>query len=173
MNCVEWEERVALYAGGDLPAEEAAGVERHLGECAGCQVFASGMRQALETLREAHAEMPAEAHFAAVRARVVERIASPRRAIWWYAAAAAATVILALAVRFEWQPVPPDPVAVVQVPAPPAGALAIPKRPGRVIRRAGIHHAGIRRPRTEQVMIRLVTDDPDVVIYWIADQKGD
>jgi Putative zinc-finger len=163
MNCVEWEERVALYAGGDLAAEEAAGVERHLGECAGCQVFASGMRQALETMREAHREIPVEAHFAAVRARVMERIASPRRAIWWYAAAAAAILIMVLAVRFEWQPVPPDPVAVVQAPAPPAGALVIPKRPERVI----------RRPKTKQVMIRLVTDDPDVVIYWIAEQKGD
>ena len=30
MNCGEWEERVALYAGGDLAA-----VERHVEQCAG------------------------------------------------------------------------------------------------------------------------------------------
>ena len=168
MNCVEWEERVALYAGGDLAAEETAGVERHLGECAGCQVFASGMKQALETLREAHGETPVEAHFAAVRARVMERVASPRRMAWWYAVAAAAAVLVAaLAVRLEWRPVPPVPVAAVRTPPPPAGALVIPKRTERAAR-----PAGIRRARTEQVLVRLETDNPDVVIYWIAETKG-
>jgi anti-sigma factor RsiW len=168
MNCVEWEERVALYAGGDLAAGEAVFVERHLGECDGCQVFASGMRQALEAMREAHREIPAEAHFAAVRTRVMERVARPHRPTWWYALAAAAVLLVALTVRPEWPPVPPGPLAVVQAPAPPAGALTIPKRLEKASRRAGV-----RRARTGQVLIKLVTDDPDVVIYWIAETKGD
>ena len=54
MNCAEWEERIALHAGGDLAPGEAAEVERHLAECAGCQVFWSGMRESLAVLREVH-----------------------------------------------------------------------------------------------------------------------
>jgi hypothetical protein len=54
MNCTAWEERIALHAGGDLPAGEAVEVERHLGECAGCQVLWSGLRESLDTLRAAH-----------------------------------------------------------------------------------------------------------------------
>ncbi len=39
MNCVEWEARVALHAGGDLAGANAMGVERHLGECSACQLL--------------------------------------------------------------------------------------------------------------------------------------
>ena len=77
MNCSEWEERLALYAGDDLSRAERAGVERHLSECAGCQVFLSGLTQGLDELRDAHAEPVLDVHFAAVRARV--STATPRR----------------------------------------------------------------------------------------------
>ena len=74
MNCVEWEARVALHAGGDLAGAEAAEVERHLGECSACQVLWSGVRESLAVLQAAHAELPAAAHFTAVRARVMAEL---------------------------------------------------------------------------------------------------
>ena len=52
MNCLDWEERIALYAGGDLTGAEAAEVERHVADCAGCQVFWSGLRETLAELRD-------------------------------------------------------------------------------------------------------------------------
>ncbi len=45
MNCAEWQERIALHAGGDLTQGEAEPVERHVAECPGCQVFWSGMKE--------------------------------------------------------------------------------------------------------------------------------
>ena len=63
MNCSVWEERIALYQGGDLPSGQVQEVERHLGECAGCQVFASGLKETLEVLREAHGDLPAGCPF--------------------------------------------------------------------------------------------------------------
>ena len=71
MSCVDWEERIALYAGGDLAAAEAQAVERHVAECGGCQLLLSGLRESLGLLREAHGEPVEAAHFAAVRARVI------------------------------------------------------------------------------------------------------
>jgi anti-sigma factor RsiW len=169
MNCAEWEERVALYAGGDLAEEEASRVERHLGECAGCRVLASGIRQTLETLREAHADLPLEAAFGAVRARVMERAAVRRRFGWacGFAGAAAAALAVVLLVGAERQPAPPPPLALVRVPAAPPEAFVIPKRAKPVVR-----PAAEARARTEPLLIKLVTDNPDVVIYWIAETKG-
>ncbi|MGA9626465.1 MAG: zf-HC2 domain-containing protein, partial [Bryobacteraceae bacterium] len=84
MNSSDWEERVALHAGGDLPPAEAAEVERHLRECAACQVLASGLKQSLALLKEAHNEPLAPAHFSAVRARVMAELEQKRRrgALW-------------------------------------------------------------------------------------------
>ena len=93
MKCSEWEERVALYAGGD----ETPGVEQHLAECAACQVLLSGMRESLALMREAHAEPIEAAHFAAVRARVfaeLERGHSRRWRLAWVLAMAAAVAVL-------------------------------------------------------------------------------
>ena len=41
MSCAIWEERVALFAGGDLETGEAAAVERHLNQCAACSALAA------------------------------------------------------------------------------------------------------------------------------------
>jgi anti-sigma factor RsiW len=169
MNCGDWEERIALYAGGDASPAEAVQVERHLAECPGCRGFAHGMRQALAALQDAHTDLPMEAQFAAVRARVMERVRQKRRPVWVYAGAAAAVVLAALAgIRMEQQPVPPEPEAVCRVPAPPAEAFVIPRKAEAAVRRAAPH----RHPR-EQVLMKLVTNDPNVVIYWIAESKGD
>jgi len=85
MNCRDWEERIALHAGGDLPPAEAAAVERHLRECAGCQVLASGLKQSLALLKEAHDQPLPAAHFSAVRARVVAQLEQKRRPLWAWA----------------------------------------------------------------------------------------
>ncbi len=171
MNCTEWEERLALYAGGDLEAKEAASVEGHLGECPGCRMFASGVRRSVEMMRESRGDLPAEAAFSAVRARVLARVAARRRWGWAVVAAlAAAAACLALAVRIEWTPVPKPPVVAVRVPPAPAEAFLIPRRaePGPVYRAKAL-----RAKTASPVLIRMVTDDPDVVIYWIAERKGD
>src|SRR5690349_11245541 len=96
MNCATWEERIALYAGGDLKREETAGVERHLAECPGCQIFASGLMEAMGAMRSAHAEEISPAHYTALRARVLAAVERERRGwrrLWVYAAAAALALV--------------------------------------------------------------------------------
>jgi len=186
MNCVEWEEKIALYVGGELAESAAAEVEQHLGQCVGCQVFASGMQQSLEWLKSAHQDdLPAEAHFAAVRARVLAELA-PRtsRRVWWWALAAgtvalAAAVLVIFSLRAPRATPRPEPViAHAPEPASPPSEVQPTTRP-RLRDVAGVR----RHPRPKPVpqiepeaaepakplIVKLVTEDPNVVIYWITD----
>lgn len=183
MHCKNWEERVALHVGGDLAAHsaDAAGVERHLAECAGCRMLWAGMKESLELLHGAHAEAAAPGVYTAVRARVLgdlraelEAGRETARGAWWrrglVCALAAAVVAMALANwpvrRLETLPlrvvavIPPAPAAWV-LPAAQAGSLP---------RRRRLVTAGpVEKPPRRPLMVRLVTDDPDVIVYWIAD----
>jgi hypothetical protein len=167
MNCVEWETRVALHAGGDLTDAEAVEVERHLGECPGCQAFWSGMRESLAVLQSAHAVVPAAAHFTAVRSRVMaelERGARPWRWLAWTATGAALAVLLLVALR-PARVVPEAPRLLASIPpAPQVANVARVVRPPRLLVRH-VPHA----PRREPLTIKLQTEDPNIVIYWIAD----
>jgi hypothetical protein len=191
MNCRDWEQRVALYSGGDLDAVEARDVERHVAECAGCQLLASGLKQALETLRESHQDVAAEAAFAAVRARVLAEVERERhpwwRRVWPYGAASAAAAVAGM-VFWVWPAAPPPPqVAPARVPpAPVTRVHQAPEPPAKAVLRRGLSP---RRPRRvppapkaevpsqphqpETVVVRLLSNDPDVVILWIAETKGE
>jgi hypothetical protein len=233
MNCRE--ERIALFAGGDLPAVEAAEVERHVADCARCQVLLSGLRESLALLQEAHGDTVEPGHFAAVRARVMSQIRSSRRP-WWreawvYGLVAAAAMGLLVAVS----PRPARTVAVAQPFSKPKPSSSSASKPhtgfgGAVTAGAGDGAAGHQLPGTgvetvaeeaktpaepligfgggrlasavtagagdgaadhqllgssvetvakeaetpaEPLVVKLITNDPDVVIYWITESKGE
>jgi hypothetical protein len=167
MNRVEWETRVALHAGGDLTGGEAAEVERHLGECSGCQILWSGVRESLAVLRAAHGEVPEAAHFTAVRSRVMaelhrsERPWRWRRLAWISGVAAALAALLLLVVLWPRRVVPQAPRLLASI--PPAPEVV------RHVVRPVVRQAVARTPRRVALTIKLQTDDPNIVIYWIAD----
>ncbi|MGA2271432.1 MAG: zf-HC2 domain-containing protein [Bryobacteraceae bacterium] len=189
MNCSDWEERIALHAGRDLPPAEAAEVERHLRECAGCQVLASGLKQSLALLKEAHDEPLAAAHFSAVRARVVAELEKERRPLWQRAwayglAAVAVGLLVMLALRPGRAPVVTRTNRSLTFAAlsPPAheqagnGGEVVAPLHRRVARRQASRVPAPQVVRTnvsngEPLIVKLLTDDPNVVIYWIADRK--
>lgn len=180
MNCKDWEERVALHVGGDLAAADAAAVDRHLAECAGCHMLWAGIKESLEMLQGAHAEAEAPGIYTAVRGRVLAELAV--RNVWWrrgwfvsLAPAVLAAAVVAMVVGLANWPgpkveMPPPRVVAVIPPAPSAQALRavlarpLPHKP-RVV---AAEQAGKPQPR-QPLMVRLVTDDPNVIIYWIAD----
>ena len=178
-NCVDWQERIALHAGGDLTPGEAEEVERHLSECPACQVYWSGMRESLAELREVHAELPDAAHFTVVRSRVIAQLERSRhpwkRLAWISGVAAALLVMLAL-----WPRTPPVSRQVMPPVAPlvaPQMAAVIPKAP--LVARSGSasqanrlprqHSAKVRQQERSPITVQLQTSDPNIVIYWIAD----
>jgi hypothetical protein len=147
----------------------------------------SGFEETLEMLREAHREAIPEAHFAAVRARVLSQLAAERRP--WrrgfrpYGIAAAAVAAMLLAAFVGRAPrsarVPPDPLlARLNQPRAerPTGASAAdqgvrPTLNARHIRRRRTEPAPYRvvGPLVpEHLIVKLVTNDPNVVIYWIT-----
>jgi hypothetical protein len=166
MNCVEWEERVAMHAGGDVAGAGALEVERHLAECSACQMLWSGIRESLAVLREAHAELPTAAHFTAVRSRVIaelERGARPWHRLAWISGAAALAVLALVLAR----------VPARVSPAPPRMAAWIPSAPEvakiAAVVRPHLRKAAAQTPLRAPLTIKLQTSDPNIVIYWIAD----
>ena len=176
MNCADWETRVALHAGGDVTGAEAAEVERHLGECSACQLLWLAVRKNLAVLQAAHAELPAAAHFTAVRSRVMaelEREARPWRWLAWISSVAAVAALLLLGL-WPARVAPEAPRMLAWIPPTPVVAKAAPVvRPAigpavrLPVRRIVAHVASA--PRRAPLTIKLQTADPNIVIYWIAD----
>jgi hypothetical protein len=147
--------------------------------------------ETLEMLREAHREAIPEPHFAAVRARVLAQLAAERRP-WWRgtwafglaASAMAALLLVGLTVgRTPWSVrVPLDPrfVQLNQPRVSPerqtrASAADQGIRPtNSVTRRKRLPHKMaaayrvIGPPDPRPLMVKLITNDPDVVIYWFT-----
>lgn len=221
MNCRAWEEPIALAAGGDLDGPSRLELERHLAECPPCREFARGMAECLASVSQVEVDGIAPAHYAAVRARVLDRLRSePRgRFAWvWIAAATVALAVLA-AWMVPWgRPDPPPPhLALARSPAAPLPG-AVPESTARSVRRSpaaplpgavpesaarsirgspapllpgavsasaarsvrrspapplpgaaprSVRHARPARP-PEPLLVKIETDNPDVVIYWIA-----
>ena len=182
MNCQEWEERVAHYAGGDLTGPETTAVEQHLMGCPECRKLAAELREQLGLLRDLHAEPIADAHLTALRMRVLSELSAARPAWWrhgWISIAAAAAIVMLavfVAPRRRVETPKPAQIAVQRVPealpaAPSENAPARPAvrhaRPRRLVAsRAPIGTAQTADP----VVIKLMTNDPDVVIYWIGNK---
>ncbi len=183
MRCREWEERIALRAGGDLDDQA---VERHLQECAECREFAAGLRESLELLRGTHAEEIPAAAFTAVRARVMARLARP----WWKRAwvYAAAAVVLLAAAGIGWhrpgrapdvgQALPPanqqpSGGAGHRLSPPVIGWQAKPPAPHRVRLAGDKKRSPAPHRPAETILVKIETGNPDVVIYWIAETKGE
>jgi hypothetical protein len=166
MNCVAWEIRVALHAGGDLTGAKAVEVEQHLGECSACQLLWSEVRESLAELQAAHGKLPAAAHFTAVRGRVMaelERSARPGRSLAWISGLAAAVALLLLLALRPGREVTEVPRMLAHI--PPAPEVVKPAPPVRPLVRQAVAH----EPRRTPVTIKLQTADPNIVIYWIAD----
>jgi hypothetical protein len=150
----------------------------------------SGFEETLELLREAHREAIPEAHFAAVRARVLSQLAAGRRP-WWrglrpygFAAAAVAAMLLAafwpkhmvqkqmVPRQAVGQALPPANRTVDQaVHASPLPALQSASTRRMIGSRKRLPHAPYRvvgPPVPQHLMVKLVTNDPNIVIYWIT-----
>jgi hypothetical protein len=158
----------------------------------------SGFEETSEMLREAHREAIPEAYFAAVRARVLSQLAAERRPWWRgfrpYGFAAAAVAAMLLAAFVGWTPgwirwsarVPPEPLLARRdqlkaIPERPAGASAADQGVRPTLNAAQSVEARHMRRRTEpaayqvvgplvpeHLVVKLVTNDPNVVIYWIT-----
>jgi hypothetical protein len=149
MKCEECE---LLLAGG----EAEASVEDHLRGCAECRRLRDELREnalALSSLRDD--ELP--------------RVTTPKRrpVLRWIAAAAAAAVLLALIAHQTSQrrPVVETTLRPRQVTAPVTVTAEPAIKPAERRKRKPTRGAQPQQP----LLVKMLTPDPDVVVYWIVD----
>jgi hypothetical protein len=170
MSCPQFEKLIALYVEGDLSPRKAGRVEEHLAACGHCREFAEGLRRSQAALKSLRAEMVDPAVFEGVRRRVLAQIAArPVSRGWWKYAAVAATFIIIVALFWKPNPPPAPPPPVAQLKPPVTVEPPVPSR-------APAKHLAVRRkprPKTSQepLLVKLVTDDPNIVIYWLIEPK--
>ena len=156
MNCSDWQIRIA--------AEDPAAAE-HVTGCQVCREFVSELSENAAALRSITADAAA---YTAMRARVMEAVQPKRRFGWlWTAGLAAATACIA----FVWF------TAALDVPeALHSQAITyriVPPEPRSAAIPRTIKHRMTRRleQRRSLTAIKLLTDDPNVVIIWLVDNK--
>jgi anti-sigma factor RsiW len=171
MNCAKWKIDIALYAGGDLPANRLARTVAHLEACAECRALLDDLRAGQTLLSDLGDEPLEDAMAANVRRRVLARLpveqAATAHSYWRWALAAA--VLLAAILTLPWRMEKQAPLARVEHAPPrvPEAPPAIVNVPRPVARR---HHRAKPQPG-EPLLVQLVTDDPNIVIYWLVDPK--
>jgi len=178
MSCSKLETDIALYAGGDLPPGRIPRVEAHLGECADCRALAEELRAEQALLSELRDEPLEDAMVAQVRQRVLAEARragfTPRGALAPLLALAAA-LVLAVVLAWPRHRSGAAPRAAAASHAAQAGAGRGPAAAygAAPLARKSRHH--VRRAPTAQpgppLLVQFVTDDPNIVIYWLVDQK--
>jgi hypothetical protein len=174
MNCSEWEKEIAGES-------ESLGLEEHLRVCGSCRDFA-GELERNRTAMQAVEIHPAA--FDAVRLRVLDEIrAKKRRGAWWAwsaVAAAACVAVLCAAVVFQsWKNSgPPKPLIATKNPPkierPPTPLLPVVRAHHRVHHHFGpVTASAGPAHKAEPLVVKMLTNDPDVIIIWLVDQKGD
>lgn len=189
MNCEAFEPIIALYLEGDLDQSEARPLERHLLDCGRCREFAEGLRASQAALRSLGDESLSMESLDAVRTRVLNDIAAGRAAAgelrvrtpWrWAMAATLAGLLIAVAgARLRHHPsAPPAATQVATIGSPSlAGSARTATSPqgGRLLaaRRRPMHNervaAAHQNQKRQPLVVKLVTNDPNVVIYWLVD----
>ena len=167
MKCSMDESLLALYAGGDLADEQVREVEKHLRDCPACRELAAGLAASQAALHSLRDEDLDASPLAEVRRRVMDRVDAARPAWvfalrWWQAVPvglAAAVLVFVLYPRPEIPP-PPGPPVVATAPPPE-------------IRKPVLERPKVAEPPQEPLLVKMFTDDPDIVIYWLIDPKGD
>lgn len=175
------EERLALYAGGDLSRDEARGVEEHLRSCAECRASLAEFRRdravLLSSLRE-----PAVNELADVRRRLLLQLEERRRPTgnWMWAVAVAVAAVVVVSFLFPWQQsrkvLHPDPAITSYLRAPyrqiarptipNLAATVEPRQTSRKELAPGLRTVALLSEGGDPPILKMTTSDPEVVILW-------
>ncbi|MBI2841527.1 MAG: zf-HC2 domain-containing protein [Acidobacteria bacterium] len=190
MSCQKYDDLLALFAGGDLGASEEERIEAHIATCSSCRAIVEELRSHREVLAGLADEAVDDAVLRSVRRRVMARIEprAHRTGAWrwaWAAAAAIGAILVSVAVLkhpHDQRPVSttqhPQPAPTVRAAEPsasPAENLAAQTQSVTQIARVQAPHSSplTGAKAAEPLVVKMLTDDPDVVIYWLVDSEGE
>jgi anti-sigma factor RsiW len=202
MKCRYSEQDIALLVEGDLKESALREIEAHLPGCAECMALADELRESQAVFKGLRQETVSTATLGQVRARVLAEVAgvSSRTSLGrkferflylgarrGYALAGVSLVMfLFVGLWYARRPVVPEVVQNAPLPAPPAVMVPVKEQDSRPIRqkvrRAAISKPALKAPKApapvadeppKQLVVKLLTDDPNIVIYWLVEQNGD
>lgn len=185
MNCNDTQEQLALYAGNDLERSERVAVEDHLQTCAACRDELEAYRTVRSDLQALRGVDVRESDVAALSTAVMRRVQNDRARRTRKFATTAVLVATAalLSVVSTWfitgkDTSPPSAVEVTrQTETAPADVLSNAKDDAGEWSQAPAENAVASKssapadnPRKrDRVVARIVTDNPNIVIIWLAD----
>jgi anti-sigma factor RsiW len=180
VNCEQVRCLAALAATGDVTQPERRALESHVGGCVECQSESEAFEALCDELAAMRVESAPAYVYAAVRAHVIAELSEQRDSGWFgvwpaFAAVLACSLVLAVAIHYQ-VPLAEQPLAHSAAVAPifvasmaESISKASPPELRRRIRRA-VAPPKLPEPQ-EPVVVQMFTSDPDVVIYWIADNQ--
>jgi anti-sigma factor RsiW len=198
MNCRELHADIGLYVECDLPWHRIEQIEKHLTECRTCRVFADELQQSQSELRQLRNEIVDSSALQRIRDGVLAEVQAiedqrtwlDRAAIRLWAAfrlryVVTACLVLGVAGATIWQwrhpgDIATPPVRVAGSVAPASYALIeslpIQREAQPVVARRVTHKSVRAKPRPkvsplEDLVVQIQTDDPNIIIYWLIDQK--
>ena len=136
MTCERDETRLALYVESDLPAADAARLDRHLTGCESCRSFLRELSASQSALKGLAAEPLPQAALSAVRERVLaetSRVAPGGRGLpaWLLVVAAVLVVAAGLTALLRSRPSEADRSVATDTVPPVRSATKSPQAPGR------------------------------------------
>ena len=161
MNCADFENRIAAGETDDPVVAE------HVGTCSSCREFADDLAENSAALRSIDVDAAA---YTALRARVMAAVEPKRRFGWLWAAVAVTAAVACIALVWLTGPLrPPEPPRLQAVVHSTTVVSALPMPVPKKRKKQA------RRPIPLRLnAIKILTDDPNVVIIWLVDdKKGD
>jgi hypothetical protein len=165
MTCQECE--LALGSEQSSPS-----LDRHMSECHACRALALDLLANSEGLASLRSEaMPSVRHCVMIRVRTEQK--SRKIARWGWALAAAAMIAVVFApMRSRVLGLPAN-RRIEKLARPLASEKSSAIEHASAIKHASIRHMPKRLTtrRPEMLKVKMLTSDPDVVIYWIVETK--
>lgn len=197
MNCSDLEQLIALYVEEDLSTVERSRVEAHLKKCSGCWDLAEDLKESQAVFKSIRQDVPDATTLSALRERVLSEVNGLESMTWFERflfgglrrkAALAGIAVVLVGSGAMWLARSPrvvsekprvaavDPLPSVVVPAPVLDEFRQAPAPPRPRTKRTLQPAQVPQLSTDerkQVAIKFLTDDPNVIIYWLIDEKGD
>jgi hypothetical protein len=194
--CSDFEQQIALYVEEDLSGPDRGRVEAHLKACSSCWDLAEDLKESQAVFKSIREDVPDATALSVVRERVLSEVGELHSMTWFervvygglrrkVALASIALFLVgagALWLVREPADVPAPPVVAIVPPVPeiqPEPPAPVPAS-RRVRRRAPepppvlvAETAPREAEEPKQVAIKFLTDDPNIIIYWLVDEKGD
>ena len=188
MACHEFEQLVALFVEDDLPPTERRHTEAHLRLCAPCARLAEELKESQSLFKSIRQQVPTQTMLTVVRTRVLEQ--AHTRVSWFEriflsafgqraTLAGLALLLLGSSALWVWKqpadmPIPSPPRLTPVLPAPvPAPAVATHVTDVKPVQRGHAPLAEKKPDVARETTIKWLTDDPNVIIYWLVEEKGD